>query len=104
LRRSPGCPLDLADEALGIAVPNPSRPDTKLIVAAGHQRAPVKITADGAAMIDFAILFGSSASRAVLGADKKAQSDQPHAPRPTAVLLSRRPLVVFLCSRPPTLK
>jgi hypothetical protein len=60
--------------------------------------------ADGPAMIDFVMLFGSNASRAMVEADKKTQSNQPHAPRPTAVLLSRRPLVVFLCSHPPTLK
>ena len=44
---------------------------------------------DGAATVDFRRIFTSSGSRARAGADKKFQSNQPHAPRPTAVLLSR---------------
>ena len=76
-----------------------SRPDAKIIVATGHRGpALVKIPADGAAIVDFRRLFVLSGSRAWAGADRKIQSNQPHAPRPTAVLLSRRPLVVFPCT------
>src|SRR5208282_2677662 len=47
----------------------------------------------GAATVDFLRIFTSSGSRAWAGADRKIQSNQPHAPRPTAVLLSRRPKI-----------
>src|ERR1700730_4072007 len=33
----PRSSLDLADEATSVAVPNPSRPDSKIIVATGHR-------------------------------------------------------------------
>src|ERR1700674_1960631 len=99
LSSPPRSSLDLADEATRVAVPNPSRPDSKIIVATGHRgRSPVKIPADGAATVDFLSFFVLSGSRAWAGADRKTQSNQPHAPRPTAVLLSRRPLVVFPCT------
>ena len=95
LSRLPRGPLDLSDEATRVAVPNPSRPDAKIIVATGHRGpAPVKIPADGAANIVLVRVIVSSASKAHAGADKKLHSTQPHAPRPTAVLLSRRPIWV----------
>ena len=54
----------------------------------------VKIPADGAATVDFIRLFVLSGSRTWAGADRKIQSNQRNAHRPTAVLLSRRLLVV----------
>jgi hypothetical protein len=61
----PRSSLDLADEATSVAVPNPSRPDAKIIVATGHRGpALVKISTDGAATLDFLRLFVLSGSRA----------------------------------------
>jgi hypothetical protein len=92
--------LDLADEATRVAVPNPSRPDSKIIVATGHRGpALVKIPTDGAAIVDYLTRFVLSGSRAWAGADSKTQSNQPHAPRPTAVLLSCRPKIGWWCGR-----
>src|SRR5271167_2927365 len=77
----PRSSLDLADEATSVTVPNPSRPDSKIIVATGHRGpAPVKISADGAATVDFLRLFVLSGSRVWAGADRKTQSNQTHAP------------------------
>src|SRR5665213_4467094 len=65
LSRLPRGPLDLSDEATRVAVPNPSRPDAKIIVATGHRGpAPVKIPADGGPRIVFVRVIVSSASRA----------------------------------------
>jgi hypothetical protein len=51
-------------------------------------------TGDGAASIEIMVISLESAGKGWAGADSKIQSNQPHAPRPTAVLLSRRLLVV----------
>jgi hypothetical protein len=50
-------------------------------------------TGDGAASIEIMVVSLENAGKAWAGADSKIQSNQPHAPRPTAVLLSRRPSV-----------
>jgi hypothetical protein len=50
--------------------------------------------------VDFLRIFTSSGSRAWTGADRKTQSNQPHAPWPTAVLLSRRPKIGHLVGHP----
>jgi hypothetical protein len=45
---------------------------------------------DGAITIEFIGLFGICASRQVFEPSQKHEIKQPHAPQPTAVLLSRR--------------
>jgi hypothetical protein len=53
---------------------------------------------DGARAVDFLDIFDDSDSRTVFSAALKAQYNQPHTPRPTAVLLSRRPKIVAHCT------
>ena len=90
---------DLAEEALRLAAPSSvtdaSWPDAEFVVMRGHRDVFRGLrTGDGSWTIEIVSVFGNSAALTNCRAALKTQYNQPHAPRPTAVLLSCRPSLV----------
>jgi hypothetical protein len=106
--RFPGGLHDFASEALGMAcpaVPDFTRTDLEVIVTNSHGPgcARVRQVDDGAFSGCLLDVFREAAALRKYRAALKTQQNQPHAPQPTAVLLSgHRPLCPADPSLPPT--
>jgi hypothetical protein len=105
----PGSLHDFAGEAFGMAcpaVPGFARPDLKVIVTNSHGHAFTRVRQmdDGAFSRCFLDVSREAAALCKLRAALKTQQNQPHAPQPTAVLLSGHRLLCPADPPPPPTK